>query len=154
MEGSMHEVPCRCLHLFTIKKIWIYHSHFVSCEHNFIFWGLCILFFQKSKWHLWFLSALCGNCKFDYDNRFLCSMCGCWVRCFKVGICLWDVIVGARLLYYMGKTSQGRGSIPLEEIMFICVCVFIFILHFEVYKQKKFLVFKLVAKFSIFPYTK
>jgi hypothetical protein len=50
-------------------------------------------------------------------------MCGCWVRCFKVGICLWDVIVGAGLLYYMGKTSQGRGSIPLEEIMFICVCV-------------------------------
>jgi hypothetical protein len=75
-------------------------------------------------------------------------MCGCYVGYFKVGICLWDVIVGAGLLYYMGRTSRGWDSIPLEEIMFI------FILHFEVYSQNVVLVFKLVAKLCILPYTK
>jgi hypothetical protein len=39
----------------------------------------------------------------------------------KVGIFLLDVYVGARLLYCMGMTFQGWGSIPLEE-MFICLC--------------------------------
>jgi hypothetical protein len=101
----------------------ICHSHFVSCEGIFILWGLCILFFQKSKQHVWFLNALCGNCRFDYESRPLCKMCGCCVGYFKVGICLWDVIVGAGLLYYMGRTSRGRDSIPLEEIMFMCVCL-------------------------------
>jgi len=51
----------------------------------------------------------------------MCKMCGCWVGRFKVGICLWDVIVGVGLLYYMGRTCRGQGSIPLEEIMFMCV---------------------------------
>jgi hypothetical protein len=102
---------------------WICHSHFLSYEGIFIFWGLCILFFQKSKRHVWFLNALCGNCRFHYESHLFCKMCGCWVGYFKVGICLWDVIVGAGLLYYMGSDFRGQGSIPLEEIMFMCVCL-------------------------------
>jgi hypothetical protein len=54
----------------------------------------------------------------------------------------------------MGRTSRSQGSIPLEEIMFMCVCVFIFILHFEVYSQNVVLVFKLVVKLCILPYIK
>jgi hypothetical protein len=32
---------------------------------------------------------------------------------------LWDVNVGARLLSCMGRTFQGWGSIPLEEMSII-----------------------------------
>jgi hypothetical protein len=65
---------------------------------------------------------------------------------------LWDVIVGAGLLCYMGRTSRGWGSSPGGDHVY--VCVFIFILHFEVYSQNVVLVFKLVAKLCILPYTK
>jgi hypothetical protein len=73
-------------------------------------------------------NALCGNCRFIVRANLLCKMCGCWVGCFKVGICLWVVIVGAGLLYYMGRTSQGQGSNPPEEIMFMCVCVYLYLI--------------------------
>jgi hypothetical protein len=62
--------------------------------------------------------------KFGYETHPLSNCVGVKIRCFKIKICLWDVYVGVRLLYYMGRTFWGWGSILLEE-MFINVCVWI-----------------------------
>jgi hypothetical protein len=62
----------------------------------------------------------------------------------------WDLFVGC---YYgcMTPLLHGLNSLGGDHVY---VCVFIFILHFEVYSQNVVLVFKLVAKLYILPYTK
>jgi hypothetical protein len=80
------------------------------------------MFFQKSKYDSCMHFVDVGeSCCFGYENCPLSKFCGCWVKCLKVGIFLLDVYVGAGLLHCMGRTFQGQGSIPLEE-MFMCLC--------------------------------
>jgi hypothetical protein len=80
------------------------------------------MFFQKSKYDSYMHFVDVGeSCNYGYEDYPLSKLCGCWVRSLKVEIFWLDVYVGARLLYCMGKTFQGRGSIPLEE-MFMCLC--------------------------------
>jgi hypothetical protein len=64
------------------------------------------------------------SCNYGYEDCTFSKLCGCLVKFLKDAIFLLDVNVGAKLFYYMGKTFQGQGSFPLEE-MFMCLCFFI-----------------------------
>ncbi len=80
------------------------------------------MFFQKSKYDSCMHFVDVGkSCNYGYEDCPLSKLCGYEVGCLKVGILLLDVYVGPRLLYCMGMTFQGQGSIPVEE-MFMCLC--------------------------------
>jgi hypothetical protein len=86
-----------------------------------LLWKYLYMFFQKSKYDSCMRFVNVGeSCNSRHEDYPISKLCGCWVGCLKVGIFLLNVYVGAKLLYHMGRTFQGQGSIPLYE-MFMCL---------------------------------
>ncbi len=71
----------------------------------------------------------------------------------------WDLFVGCycgcRIPLLCGQDLLRLGfNSPRGDHVYVCVCVFIFILHFKVYSPNVVLLFKMVAKLCILPYSK
>jgi hypothetical protein len=111
------------LDTMQIVRFFSFQPLLASCKLRVqrLLWKYLYMFFQKSKYDSCMRFVDVGeSCNSRHEDYPVSKLCGCWVGCLKVGIFLLNVYVGAKLLYYMRRTFQGQGSIPLYE-MFMCL---------------------------------
>jgi len=120
--GTMQMVRCPHNNFF----FWICHSHFVSYEGRFIFWSLCILFFQNPSgmYNFWMHCVeIVGLIMRDVS----------YARCVGVGLDVSKLGFVCEMLLWVQDSSTAwvgplevKAQFPLKRSC-LCVCVYLYL---------------------------